>query len=229
MPTYAQPSHKVTIFGTNFGGAEEWSTGFFLGAPFTGPLDDPPTQAEADAIAAAWQTFFTATSSPISSRWQTVGVKVQLVGTNGQGDPNSTVFSYYGSAISGNGTGATHHPPQISCVVTLTTAKPRGYGSKGRMYLPGVGLGIGVDGRIDTSLMTSLLNNLKTFYDAVNDVAPVNGVQPSIVLQSAQTTGVPAHDALMSVITGFKVGNVYDTQRRRRNQLVETYQTRALA
>jgi hypothetical protein len=118
-------------------------------------------------------------------------------------------------------------PPQVSLVATLTSAKARGYGSKGRMYLPGVNAPILSTGKITTGSVTPIVANLKTFFDTIN--ASVDVPNNVILNATASTKAGSVHDAAIWPVTGVKVGDVYDTQRRRRNQLVEAYSAAALA
>lgn len=223
-PTYAHMTHRVTMIGDCFGGQEEWNTGFYLGNP-SADLASDPTLAEATAIAAAWQTFFTAANSGISNDYRTIGVKVARVNTNGQVDGALTQFYNYPTAITGNNSGA-NFPPQISLVATLATIVARGHGSKGRMYLPGVMHSVDASGRIETANAVNVINGLKTFIDAVNAHADV---PERVVLNSAEVSGIPFRAAKIGNIISLKVGNVYDTQRRRRAQLQESYSTATLA
>lgn len=224
MPTYAHITHRVTMIGDCFGGQEEWNTGFYLGKE-DGDIGSAPTLAEATAIATAWQAFFTAANSGISNDYRTIGVKVATVNTAGAVDGALTQFYNYPAAIVGNNSGA-NFPPQISLVATLSTIRARGHGSKGRMYLPGVMHSVDASGRIETANAVNVINGLKTFIDAVNAHADV---PERVVLNSAQVSGVPFRAATIGNIISLKVGNVYDTQRRRRAQLQESYSTAALA
>lgn len=224
MPTYANITHRVTMIGDCFGGQEEWNTGFYVGEE-DGDLGSAPTLAEATAIATAWSTFFTAANSGISNDYRTIGVKVAHVSTAGTVDSALTQFYNYPTAIVGNNSGA-NFPPQISLVATLATIHARGHGSKGRMYLPGVMHSVDASGRIETANAVFVANGLKTFIDAVNAHADVPA---KVVLNSAEVSGVPFRAAAVNEIKTLRVGNVYDTQRRRRAQLQESYSTATLA
>jgi len=50
-----------------------------------------------------------------------------------------------------------------------------------------------------------------------------------VIVNSAEVTGVPFKAAEMNRVSAVRVGTVYDTQRRRRNKLVETYVNATLA
>lgn len=220
MPTYQSAAHKVTLMGTCFGGAEIWTTGFWLGTGGGGGGSfGEPTQAEADAIKTAWQTFFTATATGISSRYQTTDVKVSMVEANGTSAPENTVYSTYATPINGGG-GSTANPPQTALVATLLSARPRGYASKGRMYLPGVAYQVDGTGHILSTSVASIVANLKTFFDALNAHADI---PYQVILNSPLSAGIPGHPALAENVVGIRIGNVFDTQRRRRNALTEAY------
>jgi hypothetical protein len=209
---------RVTISGTCFGAAEEWSTGFFVGDE-----DDDataPTQAFVDDVATYWQTFFTASNSKISNRYQTTEVKAALLNADGSTDIDSVVHHTYGTAISGVYT-VNHNVPQASLVVTLTSANLRGLASKGRMYLPGYAPSIGTDGKISGTDIGLVSTTFQTFMNAVNGSFNIPGAV--ILASKGRPTAVPPLAGPSKTVTGYKIGNVYDTQRRRRNQLVETY------
>lgn len=225
MPTYKSRTHKLTFFGDMFGGTEEWTTSLFIGNDTGGDQGASPTVAEAQAAATAFNTLWSGAANGFNGAWRFQGVKASLVDTTGHIDVSETVFYTLPTPTTGNG-GATSFPPQVSLVATLTTAIARGPGSKGRMFLPGVGWGIDSGAKIPGTNVNTLATALKTFLDAINASADIPG---SIVVNSAEKTGVPFRAALMTKVTGVKVGDVYDTQRRRRNQLKELYTAKALA
>lgn len=223
MPTYAAGTQKVTIFGTCFNSAEIWTTGFFTGFGGGGGTFSTPTVAAAQAVATAWQTFVTDSASLTGRKWKTEGVKVAAVNADGTTAPGEVAYYYYPTPVAG--TTVMDMPPQITLAATLTTAKPRGYGSKGRMFLPGTSSTVGDDGRLTNAQTGALATAFRTFINAVNAAAAVEG---NVVVNSAERAGVPGHPALIEPVTGVKIGSVFDTQRRRRNGLVETYASLAL-
>lgn len=222
---------RVTISGTFGGGVEEWSTGFWFG--YDSGDADLPTQELADGIAAAWRTFFTSNNSWISPAFNTTEVKLSSHGTDGRSDANDTIYSVYTTEC--KGTIGTTFPPQVTLAVTLMGAQARGIASKGRMYLPGVGAGINEQGKVAGGSLSTIADNLGTFFTAVNAL-PENNV---LVLAShGQLTKDPVDGSWgpkigglgpdTKPVVGIKLGDVYDTQRRRRNGLVETYVQRAV-
>jgi hypothetical protein len=224
MAKYAGIHHKVTLFGDMFSGTEQWTTGFSMNEVGGGPLLPDPTVAEATAIANAWAAIWTPAANGFSNLYRFLGCKVAAVNAEGVSDPGVTAWYYRPAPVAG-GAGPTN-APQVSLAATLTTNIARGRGSKGRMFLPGVGFSVGADGKITAAQATTIAGQIKAFMDVINAAADVPGV---VSLQSQEVTGVPFKASAANQVTGVKVGTVYDTQRRRRNNLVEIYSTAALA
>lgn len=219
---YSHKVARVTIHGTNFNGAEEWTTGFYMGLEASDAL--APTQEFADAVKAAWNTYWTNSLSRFSSQWKYDYIKVATHGTDGKTIPDSVVYSYPVTPVSGGST-SDSFPPQVALVATLISANQRGLAAKGRMFLPGINANIGADGRIASSNQTDILTNFTTFMTSVNGIQNTPGV---IVLASQGRKAPLVGGPTMKAVTAVRLGNVYDTQRRRRNQLVEVYQTAQL-
>lgn len=122
------------------------------------------------------------------------------------------------------GTGPITHPPQIAAVVSLRTGVvgPR---ARGRMYFPATGMTLDGDGaHVTTADVGTLLGGFVAYFNEVN----------ALVLGSDfQGTGrvAVASDAAeaMFVVTRVQVGNVFDTQRRRREDIAEVYSQSLLA
>jgi len=225
MVAYENITHRVTFIGDMFTGQEEWNTGFYIGNESGGDMGVDPSLAEAQACATAFSTFFTTAANAINGNYRFLGAKVSSVNTTGHVDAATTQFYNLPTPVQGAGSGVSF-PPQISVVATLSTIRTRGHGSKGRMYLPGISAGPDSTGHIAATTVTSLTNTLKTCLDAINAHADVPG---EIVLNSAAVTTPIARAAIMLPIQSIKIGNVYDTQRRRRNALAESYTTATLA
>ena len=216
--TFAHKVARITIAGTCFGGLEEWTTGFYMGA--SGTDATAPSQTFMDNAAGYWQTFFTAVNSKVSNRYQTTFLKGVLVGTDGKTIDGTTKFHNFTTAISGN-KGADHAPPQCSLVATLTSAVPRGQASKGRMYLPGIASPVDTTGHLPSTDISGLSGTFSTFLNALN--ADIEQPGRLILASKAGGTVLVPTLPINRDVTGYKIGNVYDTQRRRRDQLVEVY------
>jgi len=214
---FAHKVNRITMTGTMYGGAEIWSTGFYAGSA---TADAPaPTDVMAEMIATEWQQFFTAGSVLISYLYKTATIKVTPYKVDGDIDiPGIKSFSYttpIAGAHTGNG-----HPPQCAVVASLIAGNGKGLGGKGRMFIPGVGDGVDPTGHMTTSTCTSIASGLSSFFADVgasfdNPGQAINASHRDLVIDQP----TPINRALTSV----RVGNVFDTQRRRRNALAETY------
>lgn len=222
---YQNAHVKITLFGSSMAGSEEWSTGFRMGQEGDGGGNFAIPAGFIDDLAAAWQTFFTAPTSGIHPGWKTDGVKAAIILPTGKTDLANVVTKPYATPISG-GQNASILPPQIALVAQLAAASPIGLGSKGRMYLPGVSFGLNPNGQIGATDCQAIANNLRTFLDACESSAN----SPGYVINASQgRPGVPFTAPVHKRVTSVRVGSVYDTQRRRRNGLSETYYSAPLA
>jgi hypothetical protein len=224
MPKYANITHKATFYGTCWGGSEEWSTSLWLGNTSGGDVGQAPSAQQAASIAEAWKTFFTSPAAGIGNQYLTTGVKISHVNTLGKADAALTQFHTFQTTVAGN-SASFHYPPQITVAATMTSDLMRGHGSKGRMYLPGVTKGLGANGHMHSTGQGELATAFNQFLSNVNSAA---GNPYRVVLNAAEVTGVPFRAARMEIVTGCKIGSVFDTQQRRRNQLREQYVTRVL-
>jgi hypothetical protein len=203
MP-YAAPHGLLTILGDAFTSTEEWQTGIRL----TGT--SPPTEAQFEALDDAVATFLGtgAVSFPVGRRF--LGFKWAPQTVDGRYPEGADSVEWFRlSPLSGTGAGGY---PQIAVVLSLRTARPRGYASNGRMYVP-CSQAIGSsDGRISAATALGIATAGATLIAAINDVG---------LGQAAVMSAVGA--GRTEPITGVRVGRVMDTQRRRRNQLAEEY------
>lgn len=218
-------AHKViryTAFGTCFGADEEWSTGFYIGAEATDAVN--PTQLTANAFLTAWETFFKSSNANIANSYKTVGVRVALMNEDGKMDPAHNFYAYPTVPFSGFNP-ASPMPAQISLVASLQARPDRGLASKGRMFLPGVNASCDTSGRISGTTTTNIATQLDTMFTALNAGFDTGGY---LINASKGGTGVNGPAPVNRRVEDILVGNVYDTQRRRRNQLTETYSTRQI-
>lgn len=217
---YLQSTHKivrVTLSGQMFNGAEEWQTGFFLGQPDADAL--VPTQAAADAVRDAWKTFFIHADSAISNAYSFTQVKLARLAVDGLYDGSDIVTSSPATSVTGSRSGAPL-PAQVALVATLIAGSGKGLAGKGRMYLPGVSETINSSGHLDQGYCVKWATNLAAFFDSINSDFNMPGQVVNVSRGHKKLLGVGARTV---PVNGVRVGNVYDTQRRRRNALAETY------
>ena len=100
-------------------------------------------------------------------------------------------------------------PYQCATVISLITASATRHG-RGRFYLPPLATGTVDGGLISAATITSLDTAWTAFFDSLN----TDGVNPVVRNRTGH---------ISTPVTSARVGNVFDTQRRRRNKLVEVY------
>lgn len=216
MP-FADKVVHVTISGAMMGGAEEWQTGFYVGQ--SEGAAGAPVQAYADAVRDAWTTFFEDTLMGFSNWYSFTQVKVARLGTDGKYDGSEVVVSTPAAPVYGTKGGAPF-PPQIALVATLIGGSGKGLGGKGRMYLPGITQALESNGYIATSYAQTVANKLSDFLDTINASFDNPGYVINASKGHAKLAGIGARNV---PVNGVRVGNVYDTQRRRRNGFSESY------
>ena len=112
------------------------------------------------------------------------------------------------------GSSANNMPPQVAVVGTLLTGAP-GRSNRGRIYLGGVAAASVTDqGRINAAPQGRYGDGLAGLYKRLRDKTLQGDVFRPVVV--SPTLGAARK------ITQVQVGDVYDTQRRRRNKLIET-------
>jgi len=226
-PPYAYKVNHVTVSGTAFNGLEQWTCGFYLGKA-AADAEDPNGWAE--LVSTKWQTLWNGGGSTMfASTYKTTQIKVSQMLPDGTTDLEAIDYYTYPSPIAGGGSAI--FPAQIALAITTTSQIQRGLASKGRMFLPGLTFGIdSATGKLTSGTMTAIGNTMKTFYDGLN----VLGADDIILAShghAVKTGGVITSytGAVNAKVTGCRVGDVYDTQRRRRDDLVESYTARTLA
>jgi hypothetical protein len=112
-------------------------------------------------------------------------------------------------------------PPQTAIVASLRSQTP-GASGRGRLYWPAVGLGLDATTlRLVGADVTAASTGFKTYLSAIGAAILSTGAwapwtaMPLVVLSRTKNQTFP--------ITNILVGNVADTQRRRRDAMPETY------
>jgi len=216
---YANAHVKVQIFGDMLNTNEIWTTSFRMGSEDAGGGNFGVNPLFVDAVKPLWQAVFTGATQNFSPRFRTLGIKAGVVQTDGKMDLDTIYTSTYATPISGGSSNPTF-PPQCAIVVSLRAANPTGLGSKGRMYLPGFCAPIDASGQISSTDTTRLATDMKGFLDACEADTNSPGY---VIIASQGRPGVPFAPPVHRRVTSLRVGSVYDTQRRRRNNLVESY------
>lgn len=220
---YSRPFIKLTFGGTLAGAKDEWVCGINLGFDSIVPNIPGNTfltafneyaENKGPELPALFKAYIGNSKMSVPNASTLQWIKLAPIGTDGQYMADAKEFE----VLESFGGKAGWYAPQNACVITMTSDKRKDPGRNQRFYLPfssGSSSGYGVD---DTegkaSLTATLLNNIK-YNTSVIPGASV--IQPAAVTTSDKITG----DYLP--ITAVRVGNVVDTQRRRRNKLNEFY------
>lgn len=139
-------------------------------------------------------------------RW----VKVANIGANGQYTGAPAIYQF-GTPVAGAQPRAT---PSFCCVsVGFTTGKSFGRARSGRIYPPNYAVGLIGGSQISSSSQTDLCNAGLQFLSAVDVSGDQYDFNPTVISKSG----------VSNPITGVRCGNVYDTQRRRKDAVRETY------
>jgi hypothetical protein len=200
----------MALFRTDFRGSvhgiEEFQHGLCWSSPATA------AEVAADA-AAGWLTVLADAAAntfyPTGIQWATVNAS-ELGAT-----PSDPIQTSAQAVIADGGTSSDGAcPPQCSPCLSLTTATA-GSRARGRMYLPPPDVsGLTVAGRLSSGFRTAWVAALDTFFSSM-----VGGGHSPVVISAVGGvwTTYP--------VTTIRMGDVIDTQRRRRSNIAEVYTT----
>lgn len=204
---------RVSILGATAGG-EKWSINpvFDPTLEFPGSVD----QAQLDAAAAAIAAL--AVPAPLltlmSSAMFVVGARVEV--RDDVGD-ELLALSIANRATALPGTGSPKLPPQSAAVLSLRTNTP-GASGRGRLYWPAMGPALTPSGRMVTADVVDRVAAFKEYLLAMRSALatafPTIGFDLAIRSRTQQAS---PH------VVRIQMGDVVDTQRRRRDALAETY------
>lgn len=113
------------------------------------------------------------------------------------------------------------HPNQCAVVVTLETDRA-GRTGKGRIYLPLIGIPV-LGGKLQSTSMPLIASGMAGVLQAINTGLDANFPDHDVAVQSAKAFATDGASYTGAAIVGVKVGDTYDTQRRRRNNMIEQY------
>lgn len=200
---------RVSITGA-MPSSEVWSVNpvFAVGGDFGTPVSATQAQTIATAIAAIavptgllqfMTSSTTVTGCRVEARSLAGVLEVQAEGVKATPTP---------------GSGASAHPFQTSIVFSLRTATP-GPRGRGRLYWPATGVTMTASSlRLGSGFPTSGLSGFKTYLSGIESAieATLPGVSFAVWSRTSSST---------ANVTSVQVGDVLDTQRRRRDATIE--------
>lgn len=214
MP-YLAPFMKVTWGGTFDGEEEIWTNG--LNFPIGDGVEADP-QVVLDAtitnVAATIQAWHTNSDTGISNRCRLEWIKYATIGTDGRYIGDAAIYDYP-APVNGGSPGSIE--TQRSLCLSFKTAERRGAGANGRIFVPAFRLGVATNGRLGTSDQADFLAAGRTFILNMNtEIQP--GLPGSAVSVMSNVGSGSEHEVLR-----VRVGDVIDSQRRRKNKMLENY------
>lgn len=226
MATYNQPFMKLTFGGTQAEGQDIWTCGINLSIQNDELIPIVPTNAvvafdnyikDVDAdIIDIFTNYISNKDMDIPSGATLDYIKLAVIDTNGQYIADS--HTWEPQDVTGGET--RFYIPQVSIVMTLQSDKRVDPGKYGRFYLPTAVTNVSEGYRpTKTTEKATLTANLLA---ALN--RRVRGGLADVRVQPAAVTSASNFSGSYRPFTTVKVGNVFDTQRRRRNKIGETYE-----
>jgi hypothetical protein len=209
---------RVSILGSMTGG-EVWS----INPTFdpTGEFGTTVNQTQLDAASQAIANLSPGSDllAILSTSAAVTGARVEVRNDVGDGLlATSTAMRI--SPLSGTGTAT--KPSQTAMVFSLRTDTP-GASGRGRIYWPACNAAMLTTFRALDTQVTNVMNNMKTYLTAMESALvtafPLIGFDLAV---RSKTTGTTPH------VNRMRVGDVLDTQRRRRDNLPEAYQQVAI-
>jgi len=198
------------------GASQTWS----INPKFSYPTTAIPTQSVMDAwataVAALNSGFILPNPTLYGDAVSVTGCTASYINDAGQ----SVVIAKSTFASPNKALGTAKMPPQTSLVTTLQTNVP-GRQARGRLYWPYLALTIdSTTLRVSSATQLQIASSTAAWLQDLEDAYPGSESVQSAVISMTGGTATP--------ITSVRVGDVLDTQRRRRDQLLEAYATAPL-
>lgn len=222
---YTRNHFLLRFGGTSAQGQETWSCGVRL-AP-NGNLSPEAmltlSRNSLDALVTACSNYVASGSADFNPLCRLEYVKFNAIAAASgdylfPNDPNERLLEQPFPT----GSASVASPLQVAYVVTLRGTYRRGPAAFGRWYVPTGDASVTSTGVMSAAQAQALADRAGTFLEDIQLV----GTEPSDVLR-VRLFGDGVGGPRESVVRQVDVGNVYDTQRRRRRQIEETYFTSA--
>lgn len=201
-------------------GEDTWSCGMRFMQTAGNVSNDQWASDNLEDCADAVRDFFTAAGS-MHNGLATLGwVKVNGILANGHYEaPNAPHLKEFVPPV--NPYSAANHAPQLALCATLRTAVKRGRAHSGRIYVPTMMDNVTDDGRLPGTTCAELATATVDLIETLNALPGGAG--------NGRVSVFSPLERLYNFVTAVEVGDVVDTQQRRRRQIKETYTRVALS
>lgn len=216
------PTHYLAVMGgTAYGAREGWQCGIRLAG---GPLiTDPAAHTQAlEDIAADFEKFFNSSGAKAPQGCKLTYAKLNQIGPDGKYVDQNNSYTHIYSPVS-EGSNVPTKPPQIAVAVTTLTDAEFGRGCRGRFYWLG--------GAYATDLASSDHYLMQPAERDALAAAAKTLIQDLGNWPGLDLTGLAPHvvsrlgPGISRMITGVRVDDVFDTQRRRAKGMPKTSKT----
>lgn len=222
---YSQPFLKLTFGGFQAQGQDIWTCGINLAITHGEAVQLIPENAVNafnayandinDDIVDIFSNYIQTPNMAVPVGATLEWIKLAVIGTDGQYLADSQIWEV--SGVTGAVTSS--YVPQVSLVMTLASNKRVDPGKYSRFYLPTTSPS-GSNGYRPNQL-DAKAERTALLIEALQ--RRVRGALIDYEIFPAAVTSSPKHTGEYLPITRVRVGNVYDTQRRRRNKIGESY------
>src|SRR3982751_1703199 len=213
------PNHALVAFGGDLPSGEIWNCGVRVIGGNGGFLANPDNYL--NDLYPLLQTWFSATANGMRNDASLKYVKANNINAAGKYNEGTTHIHTYGSPPTGGN--VPWLLPFVSCAWSWTTAISRGMASKGRIYPPVTSGTQGGTNYLSGADTTKFIAGAKALLSALRLTglgSPSEQPQISVVSPGTPKNG---NVGASHQITGVRIGNVWDVQRRRKNQPPESY------
>lgn len=209
--------------GTDAGTAETWQTGIHLALPDPGSEQtDLPTPTQlATLLNGPISTFHSDGGISLSAGAVLLWAKAALIQPDGTYVDDPVVAERV--ALSGGAGSTSAASPQDSLVISLFSGTHFGRANYGKLYMPWWSANVlTTTGRINGGV-AGLVHTCALLIDGINSWAATTIPPAQVMIMSKEGIGTAKKPLFV------KLGDVKDTQRRRRAQIRENYAVEALA
>lgn len=220
--------HYRLQFGGSLFGTEQWSCSLHM-IPGVDTLLEGPfidfADAALDDVASDVLAWYKRSASLFSAASRLDYVKFNAIGPDGKYlDQTTTRATTFNSTPQTPPAGAGVGVPQVALALSMRTERKRGPGSHGRVFIPVANVPLDAsDPHIPSGTANLAADSFRILINDLNNWPGIDApMDPNVGLVSPLGAG---HRVL---VTGVAVGNVLDTQQRRRNQISEAYSVLAL-